>query len=79
MSNQSPLSTSTTNLYKDNLITTPYERVISIINEAIKFINKISKTQGKLIKELNWVIKVITSHSLYTYELKDDLIFVFKF
>ena len=74
MSNQSPLSTSTTNLYKDNLITTPYERVISIINEAIKFINKISKTQGKLIKELNWVIKVITSHSLYTYELKDDLI-----
>ena len=72
MSNQSPLSTSTTNLYKENIITTPYERVISIINDAIKFINKISKTQGKLIKDLSWVIKIITSHSLYTYEIKDN-------
>ena len=72
MSNQSPLSTSTTNLYKENIITTPYERVISIINDAIKFINKISKNQGKLIKDLSWVIKIITSHSLYTYEIKDN-------
>ena len=31
-----------------------------------------SKKQTKLIRDLEWVIKVITSHSLYTYELKDN-------
>ena len=31
-----------------------------------------SKNQTKLIRDLEWVIKVITSHSLYTYELKDN-------
>ena len=31
-----------------------------------------SKTHTKLIKDLIWVIKIITTHSLYTYELKDN-------
>ena len=61
------------NSFLDNcIITTPYEKVLSIIREAIHFINMTTKTQSKLIKELSWVIKVITSHSLYIYELKDN-------
>ena len=60
------------NLFLDNcIITTPYEKVLSIIREAIHFINMTTKTQSKLIKELSWVIKVITTQSLYTYEIKD--------
>ena len=60
------------NQFLDNcIISTPYEKVLSIIREAIHFINMITKTQSKLIKELSWVIKVITTQSLYTYELKD--------
>ena len=59
---------------KNNLasfITTPYERVLSIINEAKAFILSVSSTQQNLIKGLEWAIKVISSHNLYTYELKD--------
>ena len=60
---------------KNNLasfITTPYERVLSIINEAKAFILSVSSTQDNLIKGLEWAIKVISSHNLYTYELKDQ-------
>ena len=59
---------------KNNLasfITTPYERVLSIINEAKAFILSVSSTQQNLVKGLEWAIKVISSHNLYTYELKD--------
>ena len=60
------------NSFLDNcIITTPYEKVLSIIREAIHFINMTTKTQSKLIKELSWVIKIITTQSLYTYEIKD--------
>ena len=55
-----------------SIITTPYERVLQIIKEAKSFINMMSKNQSKLIRNLEWVIKVITSHSLYRYELKDN-------
>ena len=65
-------STEILNINKENIITTPYEKVLSIINDAIRYINITSKTHGKLIKDLSWVIKVITTHSLYTYELKDN-------
>ena len=59
---------------KNNLasfITTPYERVLSIINEAKAFILSVSSSQQNLVKGLEWAIKVISSHNLYTYELKD--------
>ena len=59
---------------KNNLasfITTPYERVLSIINEAKAFILSESSTQQNLVKGLEWAIKVISSHNLYIYELKD--------
>ena len=55
-----------------SFITTPYERVLSIINEAKAFILSVSTTQQNLIKGLEWAIKVISSHNLYAYELKDQ-------
>ena len=55
----------------NSIITTPLDKVLNIINEAKRFINMMSKNQSKLIRELEWVIKVIASHSLYKYEIKD--------
>ena len=58
----------------ENIITTPYERVLSIINEAKSFVKSNSTASNdnkKLIDGLEWVIKVITSHSLYAFELKE--------
>ena len=55
-----------------SFITTPYERVLSIINEAKTFILSVSSSQQTLIKGLEWAIKVISSHNLYTYELKEQ-------
>ena len=54
-----------------DIITTPCEKVLSIIRQAKNFIFNISKTQSKLIQNLEWCIKIITSHSLYSYELKE--------
>ncbi len=56
----------------DSFITTPYERVLGIINEAKAFILSVTKEQKELIKGLEWTIKVISSHSLYSYEFKDQ-------
>ena len=52
------------------MITTPYERVLSILREAKNYIAKISK-ENKIIQNLEWAIKVITSRSLYSYEFKE--------
>ena len=58
-----------------SIIITPYEKVLAILNKVKQYINVTSKKQSKLIRSLDWVIKVITSHSLYAYELKEkDLI-----
>ena len=54
-----------------DIIETPYERVISIIQETIKILNFGSKAQSKLFTELKWVLKIIKSHSLYSYEIKE--------
>ena len=58
-------------LLNTEIITTPYEKVLSIIEQAKNFITINSKNQDKLIKNLEWCIKIITSHSLYSYELKE--------
>ena len=58
------------NLIASNIITTPYEKVLSILREAKNYISKISK-ESKIIQNLEWAIKVITSHSLYSYEFKE--------
>ena len=54
-----------------SIIITPYEKCLNILNSVKQYINKISKHQTKLLRSLDWVIKVITSHSLYAYELKE--------
>ena len=54
-----------------SIIITPYEKVLKILNDVKQYIKSTSKLQSKLIKNLDWVIKVITSHSLYSYELKE--------
>ena len=58
-------------ILNSDIITTPCEKVLSIIRQAKNFIFNIAKTQTKLIQNLEWCIKIITSHSLYSYELKE--------
>ena len=52
------------NIIISDVITTPYERVLSILREVKKYIFKVSK-ENILIKNLDWAIKIITSRSLY--------------
>ena len=60
---------------KEILFETAYEKVLFIINKVKDYITKINSNETKLIEELDWVIKVITNKSLYTYELvKEKLI-----
>ena len=54
-----------------SIIITPYEKVLSILNKVKQYINKTSKSQSTLLRSIDWVIKIITSHSLYAYELKE--------
>ena len=65
-----PIHTSTM-FYIKNIIETPYERVLSILQETMKALNLASKVQSKLFTELQWVVKVIKSHLLYSYEIKE--------
>ena len=55
-----------------NLISSPYEKVLFILKEAIKYINSVSNSQIKLVSDLDWVIKIISSHLLYSYEINDS-------
>ena len=61
----------TNTLINTDIITTPYEKVLSILKQAKHYISNISKNQTKLIQNLDWCIKIITSRSLYSYELKE--------
>jgi len=54
-----------------NIITTPCEKVLVILRQIKKFILNISKDQSKVIQNSDWCIKIITSRSLYSYELKE--------
>ncbi len=56
----------------NTIIETTYEKVLSIINKVKDFIKKTSTDSKSLIEDLEWVIKVITNKSLYTYELKQQ-------
>ncbi len=58
-------------LLNTDIITTHYEKVLSIIKQAKNLITNNFKNQTKLIQNLEWCIKIITSHSLYSYELKE--------
>ena len=52
------------------IIQTTYEKVLSIINNVKDLIKKYSKNSDKIIEDLEWVIKVISNKSLYSYEVK---------
>ena len=56
----------------ENIISTPYEKVILVLRQTINFISMIAKKEEKIINNLEWVIKMITSHSIYSYELHDN-------
>ena len=58
-------------LVNTNIITTPYERVLTILLNIKNFITNLFKDKSNLVKDIDWCIKIITSHSLYSYELKD--------
>ena len=64
-------ATLSSNLITSNIITTPCEKVLSILRQVKNFIFNFSKEQTKLIQNLDWCIKIITSRSLYSYELKE--------
>ena len=57
--------------YIKNIIETPYERVLSIIQETMKVLNLASTVHSKLFSELQWVIKIIKNYLLYSYEIKE--------
>ena len=59
---------------KNIFFETTYEKVLFIINKVKDYIKNISSNESKLIEELDWVIKVITNRSLYTYELVKEKI-----
>ena len=60
---------------KDTIIVeTTYEKVLKIINQVKDFIKQTSKTSHKLIDDLEWVIKVITNKSLYSYKVNKEKI-----
>ena len=54
---------------KEIIFETAYEKVLFIINKVKDYIKSMSSSENKLIEDLDWVIKVIASRSLYTYEL----------
>ncbi len=56
----------------EKIISTTYEKIILILRETINYISMITKKDEKIINDLEWVIKMITSHSIYSYELFDN-------
>ena len=66
-----PRKDSFSTLIASSIITTPCEKVLSIIQEAINYIQSITKEQNTLISNLEWSIEIISSRSLYSYEIKE--------
>ena len=70
--NLNPLITPKNNLSLiKNIIETPYEKVLSILQETLNSLNLSSKIQSKLFTDLQWVLKIIKSYLLYSYEIKE--------
>ena len=51
---------------------TTYEKVLSILNKVKDFIIKNTKDYENIIEELNYIQKVITNKTLYSYKIKKD-------
>ena len=57
-------------IFKD-IITTPYERVLNILYDLKVFLSKI-KDGEYFIRQLDWIISIISSHSLYNYQVNNS-------
>ena len=55
----------------NSIIESPYEKVLSILQETLNSLNLSSKIQSKLFTDLQWVLKIIKSRLLYSYEIKE--------
>ena len=66
-----PRKDSFSHLIASSIITTPCEKVLTIIQDAINFIQNFTKDQFTLISNLEWAIDIISSRSLYAYEIKE--------
>jgi hypothetical protein len=54
-----------------DMITTPYERVLNILHDLKLYLSK--KSDGDIFEEqIDWIISVISSHSLYNYQLNNN-------
>ena len=54
-----------------NIIETPYEKVLFILEETLNSLNLSSKIQSRLFNDLQWALKIIKSRMLYSYEIKE--------
>jgi len=54
------------------VLETTLEKVLSILNKVKIFITNNTKNYKNIIEELDWVKKVITNETLYTYEVNKD-------
>ena len=67
LSPNSPLKK--TKLFKD-IITTPLEKVLNILYDLKLYLSK--NKNKNLMNKLEWVISIITSHSLYDYQINNS-------
>ena len=56
------------------IIQTTYEKVLSIINNVKELIKKHVDNSQKVLDDLEWVTKVISNKSLYSYEIRKPLV-----
>ena len=57
-------------IFRD-IITTPYEKVLKILYDIRIFISNYDNS-GFLLNQLDWVISIISSHSLYDFTINDS-------
>ena len=49
----------------EKVLVTPYEKAIKILKKVINFLGE----NNPLSEEVNWVLKIIISQKLYSYEV----------
>jgi hypothetical protein len=54
----------------EEALTTPFEKVMAILRTVKKYLVD-NKAGSSLVKDLDWVVQRIVSHSLYTFELNE--------
>ena len=66
-----PISTKNNYSIIKGIIETPYDRVLSILQEALNSLTFSSKAQTKLFTDFQWIIKIIKNKLLYSFEIKE--------